>query len=262
MRFPSPSGHVITQASLDQDSPQRCPVTRIEMNAKSHQFWKKKSQGISLKRLLWQNGSSDHWGAVRELQIPVPGIGSHGPTIILPKACTALKGWHRGSACFRNFLRNQLAYLKGQFSQAGRAVRGTDARLIAHVSQNCGWKGLPWQTRIDGVWIGIKLIATLITTAKLLWTQGFQELASSAARKSCLNGLEWSGCSFSTIFPRNMTITDGLCIFLHPARKSGADIWIWSWFQTLPGALYRSIQLVRLGTHLKLLRAQGFLELA
>ena len=35
LRFPSPSGRAVRQASLNQDSPQGCLATRIEVNAKS-----------------------------------------------------------------------------------------------------------------------------------------------------------------------------------------------------------------------------------
>jgi hypothetical protein len=63
-------------------------------------------------------------------------------------------------------------------------------RVLLHMCHRIAdGKDYPGKRGLDGVWIGIKPIATLVTTAKLLWTQGFRELASSATGKSCLNRL-------------------------------------------------------------------------
>ena len=118
IRFPSPSGHAVTQTSLNQDSPQRCLATRSECQQPSnepsrtgHLFWKKKSQGIIPKRLLWQNGSSDNESVAQELQIPAPETGNHGRGHILQqnqpkrklKGCIASKGWDRDPSLFLSY---------------------------------------------------------------------------------------------------------------------------------------------------------------
>jgi hypothetical protein len=80
IRFPSPSGRTITQASLHQDSPQRSLVTWIQMNAKGQKplsqpirtgnlVGKQTYQYTHLKSRVWQNGSSDNRNAVQEVPL-------------------------------------------------------------------------------------------------------------------------------------------------------------------------------------------------
>ena len=117
IRVPSPSGPGVTQTSLNQDSPQRCIATRIELNTNSLQTShaelasyfgrrnRRDSQGINPNRLLWQNGSES---AVQELQIPVLETGNHGPSHIVkpippkrkPEGSIASKGWDRDPSLY------------------------------------------------------------------------------------------------------------------------------------------------------------------